>query len=74
MKKNGIHIAELAWEKIKNDFSQNALTCFEELSKGRSVSDLARELNLKENSVFVNRQRVQESFHREIRILNEELN
>ena len=68
-----IHVAELAWAELRNEFSESALKCFEELSKGRKASELAEELDLKVNSVFVNRQRVQERFHREIRKLNEEL-
>ena len=68
-----IHIAELAWNRLESEFSVSALKCFEGLSKGLKAGDLAEQLSLKVNSVFVNRQRVQDRFHREIRKLNEEL-
>lgn len=68
-----IHVADLAWSNLRDEFSSSALKCFEELAKGKKASELAEELSLKVNSVFVNRKRVQEAFHREIRRLNEEL-
>ncbi|EDM28578.1 probable RNA polymerase sigma-H factor [Lentisphaera araneosa HTCC2155] len=68
-----IHVANLAWENLSKEFSMSALKCFEDLAKGKKASELAEELDLKVNSVFVNRKRVQEAFHKEIRRLNEEL-
>ena len=68
-----LHVAELAWQTVEQEFSGKAMQCFELFMEGLSVSEISIKLDIKVNSAFVYRQRVQEKFYREIRRLDEEL-
>lgn len=63
------HIIKLAVEKVRTHFDGNAFKIFTMTMDGRSTEDIAHELNLKENSVYVLRARVKSRFQHEIRNL-----
>ena len=61
------YITTLAVEKMKSHFDGNAMQIFELLLEGKSIGEIAEELSLKENSVYVIRTRVKAKFQTEIR-------
>ena len=61
------HVVNLAVEKVKEHFNGKAFQIFTMTLNGRSVSDIALELSMQENSVYVLRARVKSRFQREIR-------
>lgn len=63
------HIIKLAVEKVRTHFDGNAFKIFTMTMDGRSTEEIAQELNLKENSVYVLRARVKSKFQHEIRNL-----
>lgn len=67
------YIANLAWERIQDHFESNAKRAFEMLSKGVSVPNVARELEIAQSSVYVYKKRVGDSLRDTIMRLNAEL-
>ena len=63
------YITSLAVEKIKAHFDGNALKVFYLTLEGKSAADIAVELDMSENSVYVLRSRVKARFQSEIRQL-----
>ncbi|MCM8530021.1 MAG: sigma-70 family RNA polymerase sigma factor, partial [Lentisphaeraceae bacterium] len=68
-----LHIANLAWENIKDEFTGKAGDCFMMFSEGKQVDQICEELDIKKNTAYVFRSRVQDKLHREIRRLDSEL-
>ena len=68
-----IHISNLAWENIKDDFSEKTLQCFIQSTDGKKTALIAQELGIEENSVYVYKKRVQDKLIREIKRLDDEL-
>ncbi|MCM8536247.1 MAG: sigma-70 family RNA polymerase sigma factor [Lentisphaeraceae bacterium] len=68
-----LHIANLAWENIKDEFTGKAGDCFMRFSEGKTVDEICIDLDIKKNTAYVFRSRVQEKLHREIRRLDAEL-
>jgi RNA polymerase sigma factor (sigma-70 family) len=68
-----IHLTNLALENIEPLFSGKAVDAFRLSLAGRSVEDIAAELDLKENSVYRLKNRVKERLILEIRHLRETL-
>ena len=68
-----IHIANLAWENIKGEFQGKTADCFMLLCEGKSVTEVSESLDIKQNTVHVYRNRVQQKLHKEIRRLDKEL-
>jgi RNA polymerase sigma factor (sigma-70 family) len=68
-----IHLTNLALENIEPLFSGKAVQAFRLTLKGKTVEEIAKELDLKENSVYRLKNRVKERLIQEIRHLREEL-
>ena len=68
-----IHLTNLALENIESLFSGKAVAAFRLTLKGRSVEEIAKELGLKENSVYRLKNRVKDRLIQEIMHLREEL-
>ena len=63
------HIIKLAVDKVRTHFDGSAFKIFTLTLDGRSTEEIATELKLKENSVYVLRARVKSKFQHEIRNL-----
>lgn len=61
------YITTLAVQKMKDHFDGNAMQIFELVLEGKSISEIADKLSLKEKSVYVIRTRVKAKFQNEIR-------
>jgi len=68
-----VHVSNLAWENIKDEFTGKAADCFLMFSEGKGIEDICDELDIKKNTAYVFRNRVQEKLHKEIRRLDREL-
>ncbi len=68
-----VHLTNLAMENIEPLFSGKAVDAFRLSLEGKSVEDIAKELNLKENSVYRLKNRVKERLIQEIRHLRDQL-
>jgi RNA polymerase sigma-70 factor (ECF subfamily) len=68
-----IHLTNLALENIEPLFSGKAVDAFRMTLEGKSVEDIAKELDLKENSVYRLKNRVKERLIQEIIQLRQEL-
>ena len=67
------HIANLAWENVKEDFTGKTAECFLLLCEGKSLDMITAQLGIKKNTIHVYRNRVKEKLHKEIRRLDNEL-
>lgn len=67
------HVANLAWENVKGDFTGKAGDCFLLFSEGKDIDTICEELDIKKNTAYVFKNRVQEKLHKEIRRLDREL-
>ena len=67
------HISTLAWDNIKGEFTGKTADCFLLFTKGKSVSEICEELQIKKNTAYVFKNRVQERLQQEIRRLDREL-
>lgn len=63
------YVTSLAVEKIKSHFDGNAMKVFHMTLEGKSGADIAEELSMAENSVYVIRSRVKSRFQSEVRQL-----
>jgi len=68
-----IHLTNLALENIEPLFSGKAVETFRLTLQGKSVEEIAEELDLKENSVYRLKNRVKERLIQEIRHLRDTL-
>ena len=68
-----IHLTNLALENIEPLFSGKAVDAFRLTLQGKSVEEIAAELDLKDNSVYRLKNRVKERLILEIRHLRDEL-
>ena len=68
-----IHIASLAWENIKDEFSDSVQNIYKRLSKGESADQIAEETGVSRGTVYVYKERVQKALRREVRRLDREL-
>ena len=68
-----VHVSNLAWENIKDEFTGKAADCFLKFSEGKDIETICEELDIKKNTAYVFRNRVQEKLHKEIRRLDREL-
>ena len=64
------HVSELAWERISERFDDKVLAAFRALAEGRKGEDVAVELGLSSNSVYVYKKRVLAALHKEIAYLD----
>jgi RNA polymerase sigma factor (sigma-70 family) len=68
-----IHLTNLALENITPLFTGKAIDAFRMTLEGKSVEEIAKELDLKDNSVYRLKNRVKERLILEIKHLREEL-
>ena len=61
------YVTSLAIEKLKSHFEGNALKIFDLTLEGKTAAEIAEELDMAENSVYVIRSRVKARFQGEIR-------
>ena len=67
------HITSLALENIKNEFGGKVVDCFLMFMKGKDVESICADLDIKKNSAFVYRKKVQERLFKEIRKIDYDL-
>lgn len=67
------HIASLAWENIKGDFSDSVRETYIQISQGRKSEEIAADLGISPGSVYVYKERVQKALRKEVRRLDKEL-
>ncbi|WDE96470.1 sigma-70 family RNA polymerase sigma factor [Lentisphaera profundi] len=70
----GIYICELAWNNIKESFESNIQEIYPLLLNEVSPDDIAEKLDIKRNTVYVYKKRLNKKLFAEIRRLNDELN
>ncbi len=69
-----IFISETAMENVAKNFSGNGITVFQRTLEGKTVQEIALELNIEESSVYQLRARVKKSLTKEVARLRHELN
>ena len=67
------HVADTAWANIVDKFEPQILKAFQKLASGEKGEDVARELGLSQNSVYVYKKRVMAALQKEIAYLDDEL-
>ncbi|MDD7984898.1 RNA polymerase sigma factor [Lentisphaera marina] len=67
------YITNMAMNRIKQNFPGQAIEVFEMTLEGKSVSDIAQELGLKENSVYKSKNRVKARLIEEVKVLRQDL-
>ena len=67
------HIGKMAWENIKDSFSQNVIEAFLMFSDGKTTREIATHLGVEENTVNVYKKRVRDKLCKEINLLDSEL-
>lgn len=67
------YVVELALERAKDKFSGNAVKVFKMSLKGESVEEIAAELGIKTNTVYILKHRVKKVILKEIQSLKGEL-
>ena len=60
------HLTNLAFERLENSFSENSIKVFTMSLEGKSTEDIAMELELNKESVFVLRSKVKKAFKKEV--------
>ena len=67
------HVSETAWANISDKFESKVLQAFQKLASGEKGEQVALELGLSQNSVYVYKKRVMAALQKEIAYLDEEL-
>ena len=67
------YITSKAWKLIQPNLSEKVVSAFELSLSGKSISEIANEIGIEENTVYVYRQRVEKKLMQEIARLNYEL-
>ena len=68
-----LHVSNLAWENIKDEFKGKAAQVFMMFSEGKDIEVICNELDIKKNTAYVLKNRVQDKLYKEIRRLDDEL-
>ena len=68
-----LHVSNLAWENIKDEFKGKAAQVFMMFSEGKDIEVICEELDIKKNTAYVLKNRVQDKLYKEIRRLDDEL-
>ena len=68
-----VFIAQKAWDNIKKDLADKYRLCFEALLENRPIAEIAQELELAENSIYVYKGRIEKQLFKEIQRLKREL-
>jgi RNA polymerase sigma factor (sigma-70 family) len=67
------HIADMAWKNIESKFDANVIETFKRLASGEKGEEVAKDLELSQNSVYVYKKRVLAALQKEIAFLDAEL-
>jgi RNA polymerase sigma factor (sigma-70 family) len=67
------HIGKLAWDSIKDSFSEKVIEAFLMFSEGKSSQDVADKLKVELNTANVYKKRVRDRLCKEINLLDNEL-
>jgi RNA polymerase sigma factor (sigma-70 family) len=67
------HIGKLAWENIKDSFSDKVIEAFLMFSEGKTTQEIAEELKVEANTINVYKKRVRDRLCKEISLLDSEL-
>ncbi len=67
------HIGKLAWDNIKDSFSDKVIEAFLMFSEGKTTSEIAEELQVEANTINVYKKRVRDRLCKEISLLDSEL-
>jgi RNA polymerase sigma factor (sigma-70 family) len=67
------YITNMAWNRVQAEFGANEKTAFEMISKGASVDEVSKKLEITTSSVYVYKKRVSDRLKQEIIRLNREL-
>jgi RNA polymerase sigma factor (sigma-70 family) len=67
------HVADTAWANVSTKFDEQVLEAFQRLASGEKGEDVARQLGLSQNSVYVYKKRVMAALQKEIAYLDDEL-
>lgn len=67
------YIANMALERVRNEFKTHTFECFLLFSKGVSNEDIAKQLSMTINSVYLSKRRVMERLKEEVRRLENDL-
>ena len=68
-----LHVSNLAWENIKDEFKGKAAQVFMMFSEGKDIEVICAEMDIKKNTAYVLKNRVQDKLYKEIRRLDDEL-
>ena len=68
-----LHVSNLAWNNIKDEFKGKASQVFLLFSEGKEIEFICKELDIKKNTAYVLKNRVQDKLYKEIRRLDDEL-
>ncbi len=68
-----IYIANMAWENIKNDFSDSVVEIYMKLADGKTPIEISEEMGILRATIYVYKERVQKSLRKEVRRLVNEL-
>ena len=68
-----LYISNLAWNKIEAEFKGKVAECFMMFMDGVEVESICQKLDIKKNTAYVFRLRVQKRLRQEILLLEEEL-
>ena len=68
-----LFIANKAWENIKTSLSENVIECFELISEGLELQEVAKRCDIPYNTVCVYKRRIVNKISREINRLDEDL-
>lgn len=67
------YICQLAWENVRGNFEEKVQAVYQKLCEGLECDVIAEQLDIKRNTVYIYRKRIQEKLYIEIRKLNREL-
>ena len=67
------YIANMAWNNIEKEFSENVRECFLLMADDIPVGDIAAKFGISESSVYVYKKRVQDRLFAEINRLENDL-
>ena len=67
------YIFNMAWDNVKDEFNEKVQAVYAQLLEGKECEDIADDIGVKRNTVYIYRKRIQEKLYREVRRLNREL-
>ena len=68
-----LHLYNMAWDKIKNKFSDKTRGCFQMFMDGDEIDEICRTMDVKKNTAYIYRKKVLETLYHVIKDLDEQL-